>query len=224
MRRPDAGFTLIELLVALTLLALLATIVTRALGSTNLAIERGGERVDGVVAAIDLQQVLVREIGRGRPFVPDRRGRLQPVFEAEPERLRFIAVQPEGRPPPAFTLVEIAVDDTAGDQRLVLRKVPIVGEAEAAQAALDKAPATVLHEGASYRLRYFGVAKADAAPAWIDFWPKTAPDIPRGVALRIEGSDDPALPPEMIATFPVPGSAICGEDRIDCRLLSGSAL
>jgi general secretion pathway protein J len=226
MRRPEAGFTLIELLVAMTLLALLATIVTRALGSTNLAIQRGDERVSGLVTAIDLQQLLVREVGRARPFVPDRGGRLQPIFEATPERLRFIAIRPEGRPAPPFTVVELAVEDAAGVERLVLRKVPITADPAAAETALATTPATVLHEGGVYRLRYYGVAKADTPPAWQATWPRTAPDIPRGMGLSVEAGlgDHTPLMPEVIAPFPVSGDAICGEELVNCRLLSGSSL
>ncbi|HEX2529770.1 MAG TPA: prepilin-type N-terminal cleavage/methylation domain-containing protein [Geminicoccus sp.] len=221
MRRAEAGFTLIELLVAMTLLALLATIVTRALGSTNLAVGRGEERVSNLVAASDLQQLLVREIGRARPYVPDRAGRPVPVFAAEPERLRFIEVTPEGRPPPPFLLVELTIEDLAGASRLLLRKVPLTGGMDAVEAALAAAPPTVLHEGAAYRLRYYGTSSENARPGWVDSWPRTAADIPRAVALAITPAAGTALP-EIVATFPVTGSAICGNENIACRLLPDS--
>lgn len=225
MRRGEGGFTLVELLVAMTLLALLATIVTRALGSTNLAIERGEERVSGMVAALDLQQLLVRELGRARPFVPDRLGRLMPVFEATPDRLRFIGTKPAGRPPPAFVLVEFAIEEKAGVEQLVLRKAPITEEPSAVLAKLATLPPIVLHEGGRYRLRYFGVPKLEAPPAWVETWPATAPDIPQGAALAIEapGTGGAALP-EIVASFPVSGKARCGEEQIACRLLSGRSL
>jgi general secretion pathway protein J len=218
MRRDEAGFTLIELLVAMTLLALLATIVTRALGSTNLAVGRGEERLAGMVAASDLQQLLVREIGRARPYVPDRAGRPVPVFAAEPERLRFIAVNAEGRPPPPFLLVELMVEDLAGERRLLLRKVPFDGDVEAAETALRAAAPVVLHEGAGYKLRYFGIPAENARAGWVETWPRTASDIPRAVSVRVIPAAG-AGTPEIVAPFPVVGSSICGNENTACRLV-----
>ena len=221
MHRDDRGFTLIELLVAMTLMALLATIVTRALGSTNLAVGRGEERVAGMVAALDLQQLLVREVGRARPYVPDRAGRPVPIFEAEPERLRFIGINPEGRQPPPFVLVELTVEDVAGKKRLLLRKVPITGEVSEAESALATTAPVVLQEGGSYRLRYYGIAVENAGPAWVDTWPPDAPDIPQGLSLQVHGEAGTAASAvsEIVAPFPVVGAAICGSDKVECRLL-----
>lgn len=218
MRRGEVGFTLIELLVAMTLLALLATIITRALGSTNLAIGRGEERLADLVAASDLQQLLVREIGRARPYVPDRAGRPVPVFTAEPDRLRFIAVNAEGRPSSPFLLVELVVEDLAGKRRLLLRKVPFDDDVEAAETALRAADPVVLHEGGTYQLSYFGIPTENARPSWVETWPRTASDLPRAVTLRVISAEASVMP-EIVAPFPVAGSSICGNENIGCRLV-----
>ncbi|HWL70895.1 MAG TPA: prepilin-type N-terminal cleavage/methylation domain-containing protein [Geminicoccus sp.] len=223
MRHPEAGFTLIELLVAMTLLAVLATVVTSALGSTNLSILKGDTRTSALTAAVDLQQLLVREVGRARPYVPDRNGRLQPVFEASPDRLRFIAIQPEGRPAPVLQLVELEIDDLAGVAQLLLRKVPVGEDPTEALQALEAQAPIVLHRGGRYALRYFGAVRTERPAAWVAAWPPNATDLPQAVALAMTSPG--ALPmPEIVAPFPVRGAAICGEQRVECRLLSGSAL
>ena len=222
MRRAEAGFTLIELLVAMTILALLATVITRALGSTNLVIQKGGARTAAMIATIDTQDVLKREIGRARPFVLDRNGKIQPVFIATAERLRFIAVQPVGRPGAVFDLVELAIEDAAGSKRLTLRRTAWSDDLPEMERELKTAVPTVLDAGNDYHLRYYGSAEADTSPAWVAVWPPDAPDLPKAVGVTIErAQEDNALPlPELVATFPVLGKAVCGEDKIDCRLLS----
>ena len=224
MRQGEAGFTLIELLVAMTILALLATVVTRALGSTNLVIHKGGARAAAIIGLIDLQQVLMREVDRARPFVLDRNGRPQPIFSATPERLRFVAVEPEGRPGPVFNAVELSIDDAAGDKQLVLRKTALGEDLQGTETALREAAPTLLDSGNDYGLRYYGSVKAGQAPDWVTNWPAEAPDIPRAVGITITSTQAGAntATPEIIATFPVSGSATCGEEKVDCRILMGS--
>ena len=165
----------------------------------------------------------MREVGRARPYVPDRNGRLAPVFEAMPDRLRFIGIQPEGRAGPVLQLVELRIEQQAGVSQLLLRKVPIGEDPTEALQELETAAPIVLSRGGSYQLRYFGSAGRDRAASWVAAWPPNATDIPQAVGLTMRSPGAQPMP-EILAPFPVRGAAICGEERVDCRLLSGSAL
>ena len=225
--RDERGFTLIEVLVALTLMTVLATIVTRAIGTTTLTIGRGDERITEIIAASDLQMVLERELGRARPYLRGTGTTAQPVFAGTPEAVEFAVVRPEGMGAPSLWRVRIAAEPEVDHERLVLREAPLSvtapGPFAGSERVDDTVPADLLSAGAFYRFRYFGSIADNEARGWHDAWPATRQAPPEGIGLRIVDAAGTPLPGtvEIVLAFPVQASELCGDEGEACRLGDG---
>lgn len=225
--RDERGFTLIEVLVALTLMTVLATIVTRAIGTTTLTIGKGDARITEIIAASDLQMVLEREFGRARPYLRGTGTTAQPLFSGTPEAVAFAAVRPEGMGTPSLWQVRIAAEPEADHERLVIRATPLATGAVSPFAPPervdDTVPADLLSAGAFYRFRYFGSIADNEPRSWHDSWPAARQAPPDGIGLRIVDAAGTPLPgtAEIVLAFPVQASELCGDEGEACRLGDG---
>ena len=189
-RRPTAGFTLIELLIALALAGLVSLLLAHGI---NLAargfdrISRGAERLD---ESRGVDQVLRRAIASAAtiPSIGALSG-----FSGGAARVAFLSLV--GDSGPGLYRVEIALDPTGGERRLVLTR-------RRAEPATDpRLERSVLARGVrNFRIAYFGVAGLGEEPSWHDRWDGLG-YLPGLVRIELDTADAPARPPLIVRVW-----------------------
>jgi general secretion pathway protein J len=200
-RGAARGFTLVELLVALTLLAMMASVLFGALQLAGRSWE-GGEAKAAQVATMRQTEGFLRAQLEGA--LPKRMARapgLPLLFAGTAEELRYVATLPE-RVVDGGTLffrLALAKDDERG--QLVLERM--IPDPDAAQLPeFTDAERTVIAEDiAELRFAYFGRDAAAAptdAPTWRDQWEDTQ-RLPMLVRVTIRPKQGAEWPPLVVA-------------------------
>jgi general secretion pathway protein J len=189
--KASRGFTLLELVVALTLLALMASILFGALGYAGRSWE-GGEAKTESTAAMRLSHGFLRaQLESQHPMRMRKMPDHPLLFHGTREELRFAAALPARISGGGIWYYRLRVSDEAGHNRLVLeRSLPDVDAAALPQ--FDKSERSILAEDVKeLRVAYFGYDTAAArttTPTWRERW------------------DDPHRLPLMIRIDVVPGA------------------
>lgn len=171
MRPGERGFTLVELLVAMSILGLMMGLVMQGLHYATTTRERMLTRSDAVQSVVLARDLLQRQVARAQLVVWGEDEQRQLGFAGNRERLRLSTVAPPYLAGAAWQLWEFALEPIAGNGRqLVVRRMPgnyrLPGFGP-----LDEAPGRVLMTiNAPVEFQFFGRARDDAAPAWLDRW------------------------------------------------------
>jgi general secretion pathway protein J len=179
MSRPDAqaGYTLVETLVSLSILALLALLITSGAQFARLQLARGGDdagRGRAIQAAQGfLRARLQRAFAYGKTVLT---GSPTVDFDGQPDHIRFYASPPDARAPDALQQYDLEV---APGGVLRLRMISdLANDPSAAQAT------PLLAGVAGVDIAYFGAAAPDGRPQWRARW-EQQPNLPRLVRLRV---------------------------------------
>jgi len=118
MRHLEPGFTLIELVLALTIVAVMVTLLFGGLRVGLRAWQRGEERAAVLQHARSVTQLLQESLGginayRGRADQDTPSDVL--LFQGEAERLSFVTVSPPMSLPAAIAFVAVTLSMDAGD-------------------------------------------------------------------------------------------------------------
>ncbi len=199
--RAVAGFTLLEMLVAVALLALIAMLLTGALGF-GVRVWETAESVDERSRVAAVQRLLfqwLQEAEQTRMLGKDGED-LRGVFEGHASALRFMGVQQGIGLPGGYYLNELYLreEDTPA---LVLRRRLVQpdrsGLVEAAPEADDGEARVIVDKVAAVEIAYFGRETAASEPEWLDSWSGRL-DLPLLVRIRLrfaqsDGRDWPEL-------------------------------
>ncbi len=195
--RGAPGFTLIALLVGITVLGLIAVMVTAGLQlgvRGTQAIDSHADRLDGLRTA---QSFIRTHLGAARPRLGTGRERAA-AFAGGPRELSFAAaVSP--RRGGGVRWIHLFVAERDGARALVAsrRLAPVRARSpgEAPSEAITLVPG--IEEA---RFAYFGSSPAEAPPRWHERW-AGEPDLPRLVRLeiRLAGADARAWPTLVVA-------------------------
>lgn len=190
--RRSRGFTLIELVVALTLLALMSTVLFGALGFAGRSWE-GGEAKAEQVGSMRLAEGFLRsQLESAHPLRMRKMAQFPLLFNGTETEIRYAAPLPSRISGGGIWYYRLAVQEEAEKSRLVLERV--VPDLDAgALPEFGEADRSILAEDIkSLRVGYYGrdVGAAQAtAPTWRDRW------------------DDPNRMPLMIRIEVVPARA-----------------
>jgi general secretion pathway protein J len=127
-RTSDRGFTLIELVLALSILALMMTVLFGGLRVGLRAWQRGEERAEKLEHGRSMTLLLEQTLGGAYPYQGklDDNGQAQVLFQGEPDKLSFVTTTaPAPFPAPlAFTAVTLSMEGgrTPG---LAIREKPV---------------------------------------------------------------------------------------------------
>ena len=126
MSRPrERGFTLIELVLALTIVALMLTVLFSSLRVGLRAWQRGEERAEALEYSRSMTQLVELALGAAYPFQGrmDKNEPLQILFKGEEDKVSFVTLSPPfpRSAPVAFTAVTLAMR-TGPDPGLAIRE------------------------------------------------------------------------------------------------------
>lgn len=116
-RRPAPGFTLIELVLAVSILAIMITVLFGGLRIGLRAWQRGEDRAAVLEHARSMRQILEEALGGTCGYAGlAEQGAATPVilFKGEPERVSFVTVSPPISPPAPIAFVAVTLSIDAG--------------------------------------------------------------------------------------------------------------
>src|SRR5437867_2079247 len=116
-RRLAAGFTLIELVLALSILAIMITVLFGGLRMGLRAWQRGEDRAAILQRARSMAQLIEEALGGTYGYAGlVEQGAATPVifFKGQSERLSFVTVSPPVSPPAAIPFVAVTLSIDAG--------------------------------------------------------------------------------------------------------------
>jgi general secretion pathway protein J len=203
MRGRQHGFTLVEMLVALSVAALLVSLVY---GTIRVG-QRSASALDRQVAQGEVMRIgwgfIHDAVSRAGPAADPARPEVRNGFEGTSDRLVFIATMPsyvgiEGTM--RITLGRTTGDD--GEQLLLTRQRLDVEPLSPGAEPIEQA--VLVERLAGLRIDYFGQIERGEPPGWHSSWdnPRTLPNL---VQIRVAPVDGPAWP--VLTAAPQEGTA-----------------
>ena len=180
MSRGVRGFTLVEMLVAISVAALLVSLVYGAVRVGQRSADALDERIEGAEVMRIGWQYLHGALTRARPVLDPTRDEDPSGFHGNAERLSFIADMPAYVGVGGLFRIRLGVADIAEGRQLLLSRErfdPLTEQAP--EASPEKA---VLVERLDHlMIAYYGQQDADDDPAWHAAWdgPHTLPNLVR---------------------------------------------
>jgi general secretion pathway protein J len=201
MRRARAsGFTLIELVIALTLLAVMLSLLWGALNFAVRSWDTGEARAAQASQRRLSDNFLRREMSSLFPMRWRDANVANIAFEGEKDRMRFASTRAAGLSKPGISIVGLALEENSDTRQrdLVMRRALPPADARDFT-ALDQGDRTVLVPGVERaEFAYFGTENDLVDGSWRDAW--TVPTrIPQLVKLRVKLADGTELPDFVVA-------------------------
>lgn len=208
--RAQRGFTLIEMLVALSISALLVSLVYGAV--------RIGQRSAN---AMNVQTENTEIMRIGWQFLHDALTRARPVatldtpddrtgFNGTHEGLRFVAAMPAYVGLGGLTRIRLTTERTHSGRQLLLTRERF-DRLSSTAAPDDIERAVLVDELDRLRIAYFGKSGPDASPAWHSDW--TDPEhLPNLVSISV--TPEQGRPWPVLVASPLTGAAPLGDDEL----------
>ncbi|MBS3963125.1 MAG: prepilin-type N-terminal cleavage/methylation domain-containing protein [Methylomonas sp.] len=196
---PKPGFTLIEVLIAISLLAVIVTLLFASLRIAGQSWQAGEQRIAEVNTKAVVYQFFKRHIAAIRPlpemseFGDDVVETGSMAFQGRPQNLGFVATLPSSAVRKGLQIFTIAADPARPDT-LIVRLTPY--QALTQDDAAPILPEVLLEGIANFRFAYFGKTEEVEAAAWRDEW-LLADRLPQLIRVSIR-LDDGSLWPDMI--------------------------
>lgn len=168
MRGRERGFTLIELLVAMTVFALLATIVLGALRFGVRGAAQGTARREWTEEVAVAANFLRNQIADAQPLQKEEDGKPSIAFEGEPGGVEFVALPPAHLAPGGWSTLRVGFEADDGRGRVVLTWTPV--RADAAGAAPPPRRSVLLDGVSGVAFSYFGATQPGEEPQWHERW------------------------------------------------------
>jgi len=184
----EDGFTLVELLVAITLVALITTMLFGGLRFGTRAASAVAVRVDHSAAIAGVYDFMQSQLTDARLLqLSNDPTQAASGFDGEPDALSFMTVPPVYLAVGGFHMVQVTMDG-AGKHRRVIASWQPVQRGSLAVEPTTLQPSVLLDDVASLEFEYFGVADPNRPPEWQNQWSERA-DLPRLIKLRIVLAD-----------------------------------
>lgn len=195
MRRKFGGFTLVEMLVALSVSALLVSLVYGAV--------RVGQRS---ARALGVQTTQAEVMRIGWQFLHDALTQARPVpdpsdpqsrtsFEGMAHTLSFVADMPAYMGLGGLMRITLEIEDTDTGRQLVLsrQRFGTTMQEDSAERAV------LVEELDTLAITYFGLVKGDGVPDWYGNWDDSQRTLPNLLRISVKPGNGPAWP-ELIAS------------------------
>ena len=180
--RRARGFTLIELVVAITILGLLAAVVSSGLRTELRAWSRATNELDDIRASQVRLDILRHQIQGAIPIVYSEGvdPALRPAFKGDATRLRLISRSSfrdglDGLP----RWIEYNWESNGSSRRLVVKEFAIVPPEDAP--ASEPLWQGVVLEGVDFRFEYLPRRVPNQTLAWVQEWPESITAMPSAI-------------------------------------------
>jgi general secretion pathway protein J len=197
-RCRSSGFTLLEVLVAITLLGLIAALLSGGLRFGTRVWHRGEDQLQALAAIQSAHGLMRRQLVQAVPLIAPDDPEGAVLFEGMPTYVRFVATAP------ADVMVGGSYEITLGlsyddfAQHLVMAWRPLGGSREDG-ADLQTEQVVLLRDVAEVSFAFFGAEDEGETPQWHEMWMERA-SLPRLIRIMVyfpEG--DPRLWPALVA-------------------------
>jgi general secretion pathway protein J len=198
-RPREHGFTLIELLVSLTLMALIAVVLSGGLRFGASVWRAGDAHADRLSEMQAIQGFARRQLSRAEPLRRSAsRSRREIEFSGRSDAVRFIAILPAHLGTPGFHQIEFREARAGGSMRLML-EMRLYQSGEEGESLTGEARERILLDGIeSAEFSYFGSTERNVPPSWRSQW-DGADRLPSLVRLRVRFPEgDRRVWPELV--------------------------
>lgn len=194
----EAGFTLVELLVAITLVALITTVLfgglrfgTRAAAAVAVRVDRSSE----IAGVYDFMQ---GELADAR-LLPPSTDPSQPTtsFDGQPDAVSFVAIPPAYLALGGYHRLHVTTEGSGPNRRMIVEWQQVPRGTWPPDAATLQ-PSVLVDKVASVAFGYFGVAEPNRPPEWQDHWTDRT-DLPQMIRLKITLADGWQSPDLIVA-------------------------
>lgn len=181
------GFTLVELLVAITLVALMTTVLFGGLRFGTRAASAVAARVNHSADIAGVYDFMQNELTDARLLAAADPTQPSTSFDGEPDAISFITTSPAYLALGGFHALHVAIEGDERTRRLIVswQQVPR-GLSSAEPVTLQ--PSILLDKVATVAFSYFGLVDPNHPPEWQDHWTDRA-DLPQLIKLRIVLAD-----------------------------------
>lgn len=184
---PEAGFTLLEVLLALTLLAVLMSLLFGGVRFGARVWERGDQTTQDLLDVETAQSLIRRIIERARPrFTFDKEGSDQGIlFEGRPDRLTVATPSPAALIAGGMYFARIAARPTANGVQLefAYHLIDDTGGNTGGEDVLARR--VLLDDLAGVEFAYFGSRQYGEPPGWATSWEASSGLTPLLISIRI---------------------------------------
>jgi len=191
-RRQSAGFTLLELLIAITLLALLTTVLLAGFQLALHAFERHSRRLERSASLLVVYDFLRSRLAGARLIAPVNRLYGPILFDGRAGGLDFVSAAPQGAATGGLYLYSV----TFGSGRLSVSWQRFEGMLPAT--GRESGEAVLLENLRSASFDYYGAPVEEAELAWRDEW-RGAFYLPLLLRLNLTFIDGERAPPLVVA-------------------------
>jgi general secretion pathway protein J len=203
------GFTLVELLVALSVSALLTTLVYGVIVLGQRSAQAVSDRASESEQMLIGWQFIDAAVAQAQP-VSDPNDPDNPIgFSGTPDRLSFVADQPAYLGPGGLTRLTLETRDRAGVDALILIRERFISSPD--QQAGEPLEATLVEDLESFRLSYFGSPEEDRPANWLSDW-NGRDTLPGLVEIHVKPRGRPAWP--VLVARPIAGVETAGLDEV----------
>jgi len=206
MSNRARGFTLLELVVALTLLALMASVLYGALDYAGRSWQGGEAKVEGTAAMRLSHGFLRTQLESQHPLRMRKMIDFPLLFTGSRDELRFAAALPARITGGGIWYYRLSVKDENDERRLVLERV--LPDVDAASIpGFDKTEQSILADDIKeLRLGYLGydtLAARTTAPTWRERWDDPH-RLPLMIRIDVVPKSGPAWPSLLVAPRQAP--------------------
>ena len=182
------GFTLVELLVAITLVALITTVLFGGLRFGTRAASAVATRIDRSSEIAGVYDFMQSELTDAR-LLPSSSDTTQPPasFDGQPDAISFVTIPPAYLALGGFHMLHVTIEGTGQARRLIV-SWQLLPRGSLPTEATTLQPSILLDKVAAVEFGYFGVAEANRPAEWQDHWTERA-DLPQLIRLRIALAD-----------------------------------
>jgi general secretion pathway protein J len=197
-RRRSAGFTLLEVLVAITLLSLIAVLLSGGLRFGTRVWQRGEDQLQALAAIQSVHGLMRRQLVQLTPVIASDDPERFVTFEGMPTYVRFVGSAPAEVMVGGCYEITFGLSHDEVAQHLVMAWRLLGRSRNEGVAESEREQVLLLRDVAEVSFTFFGAEDEDETPRWHERWVESTTP-PRLVRIMVNfPAGDPRLWPALV--------------------------